>query len=120
MREMVFKNLTSIDKRRRDLFISETVEQNGIKTITKRHSIYIIGKHAKFSDIENPMVTDNLFPAEYNKRHVFIHKKKDTKLGKDTFVCDVIGRCCAVIKDEAYAVVFKHSFEIDFVLTKQE
>ena len=120
MRELIFKNLTSLNKKRRDLFISETVERNGIKTITKRHSIYIIGKHAKFGDIENFLETKDAFPSDYNKRHVFIYKKKDTKLGKDSFVCDVVGRFCAVIEEEAYAIAFKHSFEIDFVLTKQE
>jgi hypothetical protein len=49
MRELVFKNLTSGDKRRKDLYISETIERNGVRTVTQRHSIYVINSHNKFN-----------------------------------------------------------------------
>ena len=119
MRELVFKNLTSIDKKRRDLLISETVEHNGIRTITKRHSVYIIGSHKKI-DMDNGQAEIEAIQSNQNKRHVFIYKKKNTKQGKDSFVCDVIGRFDAVIKDELYSITFKHTFEMDFLTTKNQ
>ncbi|MBU4149809.1 MAG: hypothetical protein KKB52_05655 [Candidatus Omnitrophica bacterium] len=119
MRELVFKNLTSLDKKRRDLLISETVEKNGIRTITKRHSVYIIGDHKKVYNDED-LVPVNLLHSNYNKRHVFIHKKKNTKLGKDSFICDVVGKFQAVVNDEIFSIVFKHTFEVDFIATETE
>ena len=32
MRELLFKNITSDNKKRKDLYVSETVEKNGITT----------------------------------------------------------------------------------------
>lgn len=118
MRELVFKNLTSLDKKRRDLSISETIEQNGIKTITRRHSVYIISGRNKCYNPDDLMPIQKVIPGDYNKRHIFIYKKRDTKVGKDTFVCDVVGKFYAVVKEEVYAIAFKHSFEIDFVFTE--
>ena len=118
MREMVFKNLTSDNKRRKDLFVSETTERNGIKTVARRHSLYMVNGHNRFNTPEElaqwKSTTDTC-----QKRHVFIFKKRDTKEKKDTFICDVVGKCYAVIKNEVYAIGFKHSFEIDFQPTKQ-
>lgn len=118
MRELVFKNLTSVNKKRRDLLISETVERNGIKTITKRHSVYIVTKHIKLEGIDGITPKNAFTPSDYNKRHIFICKKKDTRLGKDSFICDVIGRVYAIAEGEMYTIAFKHSFELDFVLVK--
>jgi hypothetical protein len=114
MRELIFKNLTSEDKRRRDLYISETLEKDGVKTVTQRHSIYVINSHNKFNSPKELMQWQSNVPADNKMRHIFICKKHDTKLKTDTFVCDVVGKFYAVIKNEVYSIGFKHSFEIDF------
>ncbi|MFH1478852.1 MAG: hypothetical protein ABIG92_03645 [Candidatus Omnitrophota bacterium] len=116
MRELVYKNLTSIDKKRRDLYISEIVERDGVKTITKRHSLYVIGKGSRVDKVCSASGVLDM-PKNINKRHVFIFKKHDTIAKKDTFVCDVVGKFYAVVKDELYPITFKHSFEIDFLST---
>ena len=50
MREIVVKNITSENKRKKDLYITEIVEKNGLKTITRRHSLYILRRHNKIGD----------------------------------------------------------------------
>ncbi|MFH1782681.1 MAG: hypothetical protein ABH848_03595 [Candidatus Omnitrophota bacterium] len=120
MRELVFKNLTSIDKKRRDLYISEVIENNGVKTITKRHSVYIIGKPADMNSQKGLESTSQTVSKSPSKRHVFIFKKHDTKSKKDSFVCDVVGQFYAVCKNGLYPITFKHSFEIDFLGTTKK
>jgi len=117
MRELVFKNMTSKGRRRKDLFICETVEENGVKTVTQRHSIYIINGHNKFDSQKGLKEWQDKVPVDYNKRHVFIFKKRDTKEKKDSFICDIVGKFYAVVKNEVYSIGFKHSFEIDFLFT---
>jgi len=119
MRELVFKNLISDDRKRRDLFISETNEKNGVKTVTKRHSTYIISETRKITDPKELAEWQKENSVKYNKRHVFIFKKKDTESKEDSFVCDVVGKFYAVVKDELYSIAFKHSFELDFLLVKK-
>lgn len=114
MRELVFKNLTSGNKKRKDLFITETVEREGIKTVTQRHSTYIVNSRSKCNtqkELEDWQKTASVS----NKRHIFVFKKRNTKEKKDSFVCDVVGKCYAIVKNDVYSIAFKHSFEIDFL-----
>ncbi|MFC1624134.1 hypothetical protein ACFL28_02275 [Candidatus Omnitrophota bacterium] len=120
MRELVFKNLISEDKRRRDLIISEIIEENGIKTVTERHTVYIIRDHKRFDNTKDLVEWQKDCPVNRDRRHVFIFKKRDTKLQKDSFVCDVVGKFYAVVNKEVYSIAFKHSFEMDFVATEQK
>ena len=115
MREVIFKNLTSGDRTKRDLYISETIENNGVKTIIQRHSVYRIGSHNKIKTPKELVELQSKGSVEYDKRHVFIFKKRDTKLKKDSFICDIVGKFYAIVKDELYSIAFKHSFEIDFL-----
>lgn len=118
MRELVFKNLTSDDRRRKDLYISETIDKNGVKTITQRHSVYIIRDHNRFNNVAELIKWQKNTHINGNKRHVFIFKKRDTKSKKESFVCDVVGTFYAVLKTHVYSIAFKHSFEVDFLATK--
>ncbi len=119
MRELVFKNLTSENKLKRDLYLSETTEKNGVKTITKRHSMYYVDSHKKIDGANELKEIKANIPTNVPKRHVFIFKKQDTRNKKDTFVCDIVGKFYAVVKDELYSIAFKHSFEIDFLSVKK-
>jgi hypothetical protein len=117
MRELLFKNITSGNKKRKDLYVSETFDRDGVTTMTQRHSTYIIGACNKFNNLEQVLEWKKTVGSNAGKRHVFIIKKRDTKLNKDMFICDVIGKFYAVTGCDIYSVVFKHSFEVDFSYT---
>lgn len=117
MRELVFKNLTSKDQKRRDLYMSEAFEKDGIRTVTQKHSMYIIGPCTQVINSQNMLGGHKITlqnPGPANMRHVFIFKKRDTKAKTETFIYNVIGRFYAVIGNELYPIAFKHSFEIVF------
>ncbi len=117
MRELLFKNITSGNKKRKDLYVSETFDKDGITTMTQRHSTYIIGACNKFNKLEEVLEWKKTVGSNAGKRHIFIIKKHDTKLNKDMFICDVIGKFYAVTGCDIYSVAFKHSFEVDFLYT---
>lgn len=114
MRELLYKNITSGNKKRRDLYVSETFDKDGITTTTQRHSTYIVGTCNKFKNLEDLMEWKKNSGQYAGKRHIFIIKKRDTKLNKDMFICDVIGKFYAISGCDIYSVAFKHSFEVDF------
>ncbi|MDO8603458.1 MAG: hypothetical protein Q7O04_06405 [Candidatus Omnitrophota bacterium] len=118
MRELLFKNITSENKKRKDLYVSETFDRDGVTTTTQRHSIYIVGACNKFKTLGELAEWKKVAGQKANKRHVFIIKRRDNKLHKDTFICDVVGRFYAVTGFDIYSVAFKHSFEIDFLYIK--
>jgi len=118
MKELLFKDITSENKKRKDLYVSETVNMDGVTTTTQRHSIYILGDQNKFKTLEEMAEWKKTIGLNTTKRHIFIIKKRDTKLGKDMFICDIVGRLYAVSGFDIYSVVFKHSFEVDFIHTQ--
>jgi hypothetical protein len=118
MRELLFKNIISGDKKRKDLYVSETVDKNGVTTKTERHSTYILGACNEFKTLEELAEWKKTIGLNTNKRHIFIIKKRDTKLNKDIFICNVVGRFYAVSGCDIYSVAFKHSFEIDLLYTQ--
>jgi len=118
MRELLFKNITSENKKRKDLFVSETFDQNGVTTTTQRRSTYIIGACNKFKNLEELLAWKKSVGPNAGRRHVFIIKKRDTVLNKDAFICDIIGKFYAVFQCDIYSVAFKHSFEVDFSYTQ--
>ena len=120
MRELLFKNITSENKKRKDLYVSETINRNGVTTTTQRHSTYILGACNKFKSLEKLAEWKNTVDLNAEKRHVFIIKKRDTKLNKYMFICDVVSRFYAVSGFDIYSISFKHSFEIDFLYTHTE
>ena len=120
MRELLFKALTSEDRTRKDLTMSETVENNGLKTVTRRHSLYIIGDHHRITDPQELLDWQAQPPKSADRRHIFIFKKQDRNLKKDSFICDVVGKFYAVVKGELYSIAFKHSFEIDFLFAQDK
>ncbi|MFA5389733.1 MAG: hypothetical protein WC312_08305, partial [Candidatus Omnitrophota bacterium] len=115
---LLFKNITSENKKRKDLYVTETFDRDGITTTTQRHSTYIIGSCNKFKNLEEMMEWKKNAGMAVNKRHIFIIKKRDTKLNKDMFICDVVGKFYAVSGCDIYSVAFKHSFEVDFLYTQ--
>ena len=52
MRDILFKNLTSLDHQRRDIFFSESFVYNGVTTKTQKHFIYSIRDHVFLNNPE--------------------------------------------------------------------
>ncbi len=120
MRELLFKNITSGDKKRRDLYVTEIVNRNGVTTTTQRHSTYIIGSCNKFQNMDELSEWKKNAGIKSEKRHIFVIKKRDTMHKRDMFICDVVGRFYAVTGCDIYSIAFKHSFEVNFAYTHTE
>ena len=99
MRDLLFKNMTSIDKRKRVLSSSETSSAEGVRSVVHRHFIWLL-KEAKQIKEKRPM------PCLY------VLKKCDSKGHKEKFYCKLKG-CLYVIRGKKlYQVLFMHSLQI--------
>lgn len=116
MRELVFKTLTSLDKNKRDIFIQETLEKEGMRAKVERHCRYFILSHAHVEDPNDLEQLAKLKNANlpYQKRHYFILKTHDAQLGEDGLLCKVAGSFYVVSGTEVYCIVFVHSYKIKF------
>ncbi len=117
MREVVFKNLTSAESRKKDILLKEVFERDGVLARTERRSFYFIKDviHLQSDDELQKWVNSQGNESERSKRHFHIMKEHNDGLGIDKFICKIFGTFYAVIDRDIYAVAFLHSFKISFV-----
>jgi hypothetical protein len=100
MRDLVFKNLTSQDRRRKVISSSEISDIRGMRTIVRRHFLYTI-KEVKNNQVEKPCP------------YVYILKQRNTLEAREKFFFKLKGSVLAVYKNKLFLVLFMHSLRID-------
>jgi len=108
MRDLLFKNLTSNDHRRKIIASSEVVDKQGVCSTIHRHFICMIKEVKAGHNIEKP--------APY----LYVLKNHNTKEQREKFFCKIKGSICAVNKGRLFLVVFMHSLKIDLVAKPQQ
>lgn len=98
---MVFKNLTSQDKKKRILWASETIQEDGILTKIHKYLIYII-KEVEKTDAQNP-----------EKPEIFVTKTRNTNDKTERFQIKMKGRVFCVAKEKHFFITFCHTLKID-------
>ncbi len=101
MRDMVFKNLTSSDKKKRVLWASETINENGLQTKIHKYLIYIVKEIAK-EDVR-----------ESEKPEIYVTKCRDTKAKTEKFQFKMKGGIFCLTKTKYFYVSFCHTLKID-------
>jgi hypothetical protein len=99
MRDLLFKNLTSQDHRRKVLSSSEIVDNAGIRTIVRRHFIYFVRE-----------VLDN--KLESHSPYLFVLKERNTRQKTERFYCRMKGNIYAACQGRLFLIQFMHSLKI--------
>jgi len=99
MRDLLFKNLTSADKRGRVITSRELSEQDGLRTHIYRHLFYRITKVKE---------TDSILP----KPILYVLKKRDAKAKVEMFYCRIKGNIYMTVADKIYLINYVHSLRI--------
>ncbi|HOX54426.1 MAG: hypothetical protein PHI86_05410 [Candidatus Omnitrophica bacterium] len=99
MRELLLKNLTSINKKRKILSLSEAFNKDGVLTRVNRSFIYLVREVTGAGEI-----------AE--KPEFFIYKIHDSKLRVEKFLFKIKGNFYVSCNQKMYLVVYCHSLRI--------
>lgn len=108
MRDLLFKNLTSRDHKKRIICSLEVSDKQGVHSVIRRHFICMV------KEINN-QGTGMDKPQPY----LYVLKEKDSKEQKQKFFCKVKGSICAVNGDKLFLIVFMHSLRIDLASAPQ-
>ena len=116
MREVIFKNLTSFQSRKKDIFLQEVFEKDGVLAKTERRCFYFIKNVAELEqkgDIQKWLDAQNNNPSTA-KKHFYIFKEHSDAHGEDRLLCKIAGTFYAVVNDKVYTIGFLHSFRVRF------
>ncbi|MDP3790579.1 MAG: hypothetical protein Q8R38_00845 [Candidatus Omnitrophota bacterium] len=116
MREVIFKNLWSVQTHKKDILLKEMFERDGVVAKTERRSFYFIKDvtHLKSDDELNKWVNVQDNKSEPIKRHFHIMKEHSDLSGTDRFMCKILGTFYAVVDKDVYTIAFLHSFKVSF------
>lgn len=114
MRDIVFKNMTTIDHHRRDIFLSEAFMQNGITIKTQKHFIYFVRDHALLDDPKKLEVWVEKYASKGPRlKNLSVLKSFDSKIGEERFEVKIVGNLYILREQDIYNVDFTQIFKID-------
>jgi len=102
MRDLLFKNLTSDDRRRRIIASCEICDDQGVRSKIRRHFVCII-KEIKDSQIQKP------------SPYLYVLKEHNTGQQREKFFCRIKGSIFAVYEKRLFLIVYMHSLKIDVI-----
>jgi len=102
MRDLLFKNLTSQDKKRRIIASSEIIDNEGVRSIIRRHFVCIL-KEIEDNRMEKPLP------------YLYVIKERNTREQKEKFFCRIKGSVYAIHNGRMFLILFTHSLKIDLV-----
>ena len=100
MRDLVFKNLTSNDRKRKIIASHEISDKEGVRSIIRRHFVCIV-REVKDTSAQRP------------EPYLYVLKKHDSKGQQEKFFCKIKGSIYAVNQERLFLIVFMHSLNIN-------
>lgn len=113
MRDILFKNLTSLDHHRRDIFLSEAFVDNGVATKTEKHFVYLVRDHTYLDD---PQEFESWIKKYASKgphlKDLSVLKIYDSKTGEERFEVKVVGTLYILREHDIFNIEFTQTFKI--------
>ena len=114
MRDILFKNLTSLDHDKRDVFLSEAFVQSGITTNTQKHFIYFIRDHAFLDNPEKLQAWMKKYASKGPRlKDLSVLKSYDSKSGEEKFEVKIMGNLYVLREQDMFNIDFTQVFKID-------
>jgi hypothetical protein len=117
MREVIFKDLTSVLSRKKDISLREVFVKDGVTAKTERRCFYLIKdiKQLGGQDELQKWLDSNAATTEkVTGRQFHIMKEHSDSLGEDKVMCKICGTFYAVVNNCVYTIGFLHSFKVRF------
>lgn len=107
MRNLLFKNLTSEDKKRKIIVSSEIVDKAGVRSIIRRHFVCMV-REIKDNKMQRPLP------------YLYVLREHNNKEQKEKFFCRMKGSIYAVSNGRLFLILFMHSLKIKLVAIPQD
>lgn len=99
MRDLIFKNLTSNDHKRRIVASSEVVDREGVRSVIQRHFVCLV-REITGADMRKP------------EPYLYVLKKRNSQAQEEKFFCRIKGSLYATHKGKLLLIFFTHSLKI--------
>jgi len=122
MREIIFKHLTTHNHKRRDLWMQEETEENGVQAKVQKRCVYMIKGHRHFdaqSDLDRWM-RENTTESQCRLRNLTVTRIQDSKANTRRFSFKAIGSFYALVGEDLFSIGFVQTYEVDLKGNRSE
>ena len=116
MRELLFKNFVSKDRRKTELFLSEHFANNGFAQDLEKRITYRIKEVLEFTDIFDLELFLKQKSAQDTPSHTFIVRNQNSQRGTAKIIYKILGEQYLVVGDRI--VIVKVSQHVKKTITK--
>lgn len=114
MRDIVFKNMTSLDHHSRDVLLSEAFVRDGVIVKTQKHFTYSISDHNCLKTPEQLKVWLKKYTSHGPRlKDLSVTKSHDSKSGEEKFEVKVEGNLYVLRQQDVFNVNFTQVFKIN-------
>ncbi|MFA6358195.1 MAG: hypothetical protein WCY09_05985 [Candidatus Omnitrophota bacterium] len=106
MRNLLYKNLTSLDRGRKIIASSEIADKEGVHSIVRRHFAYII-KQIESVDAKRP------------QPYLYVLKEKNSKEKREHFFCKIKGSIVVENKGKLLLISFIHTLRVQLTISEK-
>ena len=121
MREITLRNLTTRNHRRRDLWIQEVTDENGLHAEIDKRCVYHVKNplHLANSGAVQKWVREHSDDRHCRLRSLTVVRKENTKTGEKHFYFKAIGSFYAVMGVQIFSVGFVQTYEVNLTETSK-
>jgi|GEM_PF-850060 len=114
MREIIFRNLTTRDHHRRDLWMQEVTDENGLHAEIQKRCIFLVKNHHR---LPNPQAVEQWISNHVDDRgcrlrNLTVTRTENSKTGIKHFFFKAIGSFYAVMGEEVFSIGFVQTYEV--------
>ncbi|MEK6727271.1 MAG: hypothetical protein AABY28_01175 [Candidatus Omnitrophota bacterium] len=108
MRDLLYKNLTSSDGKKRILASSEIVDKEGVRSIIRRKFVCMV------KEIKDNKMGEKPLP------YLYVLKERNTFEQKERFYCRLKGSVYAVSGRRLFLILYTHSLKISLATLQKQ
>ena len=114
MRDILFKNLTSMNHLKRDITLSEAFMDQGVATKTKKHFIYFVHDHALVNSLDKVKDWIDKYASKGPRlKNLAVMKRYNSNLGEENFEVKIEGNLYVLREQEIFNIDFTQVFTVD-------
>ena len=114
MRDVLFKNLTSLNHHSRDILLSEAFIRNGVTTKTQKHFVYSVRDHTVLKNAHELKTWLKEYANSGPRlKDLSVLKSLDSKTGKEKFEVRITGNLYVLREQGIFNIDFTQVFKTD-------
>jgi hypothetical protein len=104
MRDLLYKNLTSVERGRKIVSSSEIMDKDGVHSVIRRYFAYTV-KQVESTNVNKP------------DPYLYVLKERNSKEKREHFFCKIKGNILAANKGKLLLILFVHTLSIELTET---